>query len=422
MADAGPALARREPGPNAAASAPRAGDAAAPHKVVHVVTDLRRGGAETMLARLVAALREKEHEHQVLSLCGEGPLGDELRESGATVRAVDLRSPIAIPGALARLARELRRAGPDLVHCWMYHANLVGGVAARSVARAPIIWGLRSGSPAAAVVGARTALVSRAAAPLSRWLPARVVCPSAATAAAHVASGYARERMEVIPNGFDTALFRPSAELRRLARTALAVEPEELLVGIVANVSPVKDHRTFVAAAARLARDLPNARFVLCGDRATAENRELCGWIGATGVAERFLLLGTRERVHEVLPALDLFTLCSRREAFPNALGEAMACALPCVATDVGGVAELAGPAARLVKPGDPTALAAAWRQTLFAPAEERARLGLAARRRIVDLFSIDAAAARYAELYARLLRDAHAGPADRTRRAIGRR
>jgi glycosyltransferase involved in cell wall biosynthesis len=371
-------------------------------RILHVVTDLRRGGAETMLARLVAAMRGGAVEQSVVSLCGDGPVAESLCRSGAKVTSVDLRSPLAA-AELARLAFAIRRAEPDVVHCWMYHANLIGGLVARATTRAPVVWGLRSGSPAVGVVGARTARIARAAARLSRRLPAAIVCPSEATADAHAEDGYARERIAVIPNGFDTVLFRPAAAVRAAARAALGVGRDEAVVGIVANVTPVKDHESFVAAAALLGRDLPAARFLLCGDGASPANRELSRWIAATGIAGRFLLLGQREGVHDLLPALDLFTLCSRREAFPNALGEAMACALPCVATAVGGVPELAGRAARLVPASDPRALADAWRDVLLGTAEQRAALGRAARRRIVDLFSIEVAAARHAELYAEL-------------------
>jgi glycosyltransferase involved in cell wall biosynthesis len=390
----------RDSPPSEAFAAPAA---RSPLRILHVVTDLCRGGAETMLARLVAAMRGGDVEHSVVSLCGDGPVAESLRASGARVMSVDLRSPFAATAELAHLAVAIRRADPDVVHCWMYHGNLIGGLTARATTRAAIVWGLRSGSPAAAIVGVRTARIARAAARLSRWVPASIVCPSEATATAHAENGYARERMVVIANGFDTALFRPSAELRARARAALGVGRDEPVVGIVANVTPVKDHATFVAAAALLGRDLPAARFLLCGDGASPANRELSRWIGATGIGGRFLLLGQREGVHDLLPALDLFTLCSRREAFPNALGEAMACALPCVATAVGGVPELAGRAAHLVPASDPRALADAWRELLLGTAEQRAALGRAARRRIVDLVSIEVAAARHAELYAEL-------------------
>lgn len=378
-------------------------------RIVHVVTDLDRGGAETMLGRLVASM-QGEVESQVITLGGTGPAAAPLRSAGAVLHALDLRRPGRAPAELARLVGTLRRAAPDLVHCWMYHANLVGGLAARSISRAPLIWSLRSDSPDRTVVGSRTAWVARAAAPLSRWLPARIVCPSRSTAETHVAFGYDAARIEVLPNGFETSLFRPSEERRRRTRAALGIEPDEMVIGMVANARPVKDHETFVQAAERTATVLPRARFVLCGAGTEPGSGELARRVAAAASARRFLLLGPRERVHELLPAFDLFTLCSRREAFPNALGEAMACGLPCVATRVGGVAELVDRTALLVPAADPRALAEAWLGLLRAPASRRQALGRAARRRIAATFSIEAAAERYLALYESLLERPGAG------------
>jgi glycosyltransferase involved in cell wall biosynthesis len=373
---------------------------ARPLRIVHVVTDLWRGGAEMALARLVAATQSDGLDHRVISLCGDGPVGESIREAGGEVSAVDLRAPLAAPAELVRLSLLLRGTSADVVHCWMYHANLIGGLAARASTRARIVWGLRSGSPAAVYVGRRTAGIARAAAALSRFVPARIVCPSESTATAHAAAGYARDRIVVIPNGFDTELFRPSAERRRRARASLRVPDDAPLVGLVANVSPIKDHATFVAAAARLARELPTVHFALCGEGATEENSELRARIQASGASERFRLLGVRDDVPDILTALDLFTLCSRREAFPNALGEAMACGLPCVATAVGGIPELGGGTVQLVREADPLALAGAWRELLLGTPERRTILGRAARRRIVEHFSIAASARRHVELY----------------------
>src|SRR5690606_305014 len=164
------------------------------------------------------------------------------------------------------------------------------------------VWGLRNAGPESGLVARRTAWIARAAAPLSGWLPARIVCPSRAAAAAHVEQGYDAARMEIVPNGFDTGRFRPSAERRARARAALGIAPDERLVGRVANVPPVKDHATCGAAAARAARRDPRIRFLVCGAGATPENEALGPAVAATGCAERFLLRGPVPHVEEILP------------------------------------------------------------------------------------------------------------------------
>jgi glycosyltransferase involved in cell wall biosynthesis len=177
----------------------------------------------------------------------------------------------------------------------------------------------------------------------------------------------------------------------------------------VARFDPQKDHQNFVRAAGRLASERPDLHFMLVGKGCDADNDRLAGWIAATGAAGRFHLLGLRTDVARLLAALDVAVLSSAfGEAFPLAVGEAMACAVPCVATDVGDTARIIGDTGRIVAPRDAPALAAAVLELLALSGAERAALGAAARERIEVRFSLPAVAARYAALYDELI-DGHA-------------
>ena len=376
-------------------------------RVVHVITDLSRGGAEAMLVRLLAASDRDAVEHAVVSLKPGGALAAEIRDLGVPVQSVGLAAARSLPAALARLVATLRAWSPEVVHGWMYHANLLGGLAARLVGGGAVLWGLRHGAITTGTVAASTRAVVRTGAALSGWVPDRILCCSRAAASAHQALGYAAARMVVMPNGFDTARFRPSAAARRHCRAALGLDDATPVIALVARFDPVKDHRTFVAAAARLGALRPDARFVLCGAGVEAGNRVLAGWLAAAGLADRVLLLGPRADVHELLAAVDLATLCSRAEGFPNVVGEAMACGVPCVVTDVGDVRELVAEAGRVVAVADPEALAHAWHAVLGLDRERRCALGAAGRRHIEERFSITAVARRHQELYVELLRAA---------------
>jgi glycosyltransferase involved in cell wall biosynthesis len=176
------------------------------------------------------------------------------------------------------------------------------------------------------------------------------------------------------------------------------------LIGAVGRFDPQKDYPTLMAAAQALHTDRPDVHFVLCGDGLTMENMELTGWIAARGLQRVFHLLGRRADMPAVTAAFDLATSSSAYgEAFSNVMGEAMACGVPCVATDVGDAAAILGETGRVAPQRNPAALAAAWLELLNLPANERSALGKAARQHIQDHYSLPAVAERYASLYREL-------------------
>jgi glycosyltransferase involved in cell wall biosynthesis len=235
---------------------------------------------------------------------------------------------------------------------------------------------------------------------LSRSLPVRIVSCSERAREFHVAQGYAGDKMLVIPNGFDLSAFAPLPAARAEVRRELGIPPQAPVVGMVARYHAAKDFGTFAAAAGRLLRDLPDAWFALCGDGVTADNAELRALLGAAGALERCRLLGRRTDVARLQSALDVFTLSSVTEGFPNSLGEAMACGVPCVTTDAGDCGWILGNPELVVARRDPEALAAAWRRVLLLDPGARRALGDAGRSRIAGTFAIESVAARYLELY----------------------
>jgi glycosyltransferase involved in cell wall biosynthesis len=207
--------------------------------------------------------------------------------------------------------------------------------------------------------------------------------------------------MVVIPNGADPVAFSPDPKARLSVRKELGTQEEKPLVGLVARFDPAKDHRTFVRAAALLCDRLPDVGFVLCGDGITWENRRLTRWIDEAGVRACCYLLGRRTDIPRLTTALDVATSSSYYgEAWPLAVGEAMACGVPCVVTQVGDSPLIVGETGLSVRPRDPQALADAWHKLLTVGQNERAKLGAAARRRIEEHFSLQDAVSSYERLY----------------------
>jgi glycosyltransferase involved in cell wall biosynthesis len=206
--------------------------------------------------------------------------------------------------------------------------------------------------------------------------------------------------MVVIPNGTDVATFRPDPMARAAVRRELNLPEGAPLIGLVARFDPQKDPRNFVQAAARLHARRPEAQFLLCGHGMNWDNPALVRWIEGGGIRDRCYLLGRREDIPRLTAALDVATSSSATEGFPNVLGEAMACGVPCVATDVGDSAVIVGNTGHVVPPHTPGALADAWARLLDMPARERRDLGMRARERVASSFSIDSVVERYEALY----------------------
>ena len=371
-------------------------------RIVHVVPALVTGGAQTMLAKLLESEADAQ-DQLVVALRPGGGLWDRIAATGAKVESLGLTPGQVSPAALWRLARLARGWRADVVHGWMYHGNLAAQLAAGLTDwRIPVIWNIRHSLHDLAAEKPATRRIIRFGAPVSRFA-AEIVYNSAVSVAQHQACGYAATA-EVIPNGFDLDRFRPDAAARAAFRTALGLDGATRLVGLIARDHPMKDHASMLRAAGQLADEGIDLELVLVGEGVTGTNTALLDLTRAAGLAGRVHLLGERSDVPAIMAALDVLVLCSAwGEGFPNVLGEAMACGVPCVATDVGDCRMILAGLGELVPPREPEALAAALRRMLDLPAARRLELGAAGRRRVATDFSLPAAAARYRRLYQRL-------------------
>ncbi len=378
-------------------------------RVLHIITGpLAVGGAEVMLQRLLEASNPDEMSHEVVSLTELGIVADRIRKLGIPTHALRMsrnRFRIPNPVKVLRLAALIRASRPDVVQTWMYHADLLGGLAAKLANGPRIFWGIHNSTLDKTHSRRTTRWTVDVCARLSRWIPDAIVTVSQASRDLHVAAGYDPLKFVFIPNGFDVTLFRPDPAARHEVREELGLAEGDLAIGLIARVDPQKDHGNFFRAAALLANRRPAARFVLCGEGATERNQELVRAMSEHGLLERVLLLGLRSDIPRVLNGLDICTLSSAYgEAFPLAIGEAMACGIPCVVTDIGDCAFLVGDTGRVVPPRDPEALARAWDGLIRLDPDGRRRLGLAARERIAAHFSLPRIAEAYAALYRRVL------------------
>ena len=370
-------------------------------KVLHVITALGVGGAENMLLKLLGASRLSGVDQRVIALLPDGALAGPMRATGAGVEKLDLLGGVPVIEGTLRLAAHARAAAPDIIQGWLYHGNL-GATVARAVQphRVPLIWGVRQSLPSldGENVWARTAIW------LGKWLsrsPDRILFNSQTSLAQHRAFGFHSARMQYLPNGFDTARFRPDAQMRASRRLEWGVSDRHVVFGLVARYHPAKDHQTFLRAARKVAEMHPCAFFVLCGAGTDHDNQLLSEQIAALGLLDRVRCLGVSSQVAEIMTGLDvLVSSSSHVEAFSNSIGEAMSSAVPCIVTDIGDSARVVDDTGRIVPPCDPARLAQAMITMIDVGRQGRLELGQRARNRIESAFSLDAVAAHYGALW----------------------
>jgi glycosyltransferase involved in cell wall biosynthesis len=376
-----------------------------PIKIMFVSPSLSVGGAEMMLLKLVGAIDKRRFDTVVVSLMAPGPVGDMIAAVCSRVVGLNIKAGRMSLRGLWALCNLIKAEKPDLLQGWMYHGNLAAHLASLLVSRAkPVVWSIR-----AANIDLRTEKLATAA---TIWMGARfsrgadaIVNNAAFSAALHSRFlGYSRSNVVVIPNGFDTEVFRPDVAARMEIRRLLGVDSGAMLVGLVGRVEPVKDHSTFLRAAALVKQRFPQTIFVLIGQGADASNLELMALIRGCRLEHAVRLLGLRNDIPRLTAALDVAVLSSISEGFPNVVGEAMSCGIPVVSTAVGDAAELVGSSGFVVPPRRPDMLARAMEDILAMEAEQRVNLGKLARARIIERYSLQSVARQYEELYERLL------------------
>jgi glycosyltransferase involved in cell wall biosynthesis len=371
-------------------------------RLLFVTTGLGTGGAERMLVKLLWALKSRGCECSVVSLLDSGTQGPVIREFGVTIHELHVNRAWGLVSAVWRLQEIARSFKPDVIQGWMYHGNLAACCAWLRIWRRPrLFWSVRQTFKGMKYEKAMTRLIIRACAAISR-LPTHVIFNSQVSREQHEAIGFCSARTLVIPNGFDLGCFRPNSKARAQTRAELGIPSDTPVVGMVARDHPMKDHATFLCAAVRVKQQLASTIFVLAGPGVDRTNTRMLTMIKQFGLEDSVRLIGERKDTNTLYPAIDVLALSSAwGEAFPNVLGEAMACGIPCVATDVGETRQIIGNTGYVVSPSRPDELATKLLAVLSTESGNDVPLGDLARQRIQALYALEAIADSYQNVFA---------------------
>ena len=357
-------------------------------KVLFFIRSLNAGGAERQLVVAAKGLAERGYDVMVLTFYSGGFYADEL--SGTKVRLLSLhkKGRWDLVVFFCRLVSLLRTQAPDIVYSFLGGANIFSMLMQPFIPHARTVWGVRASNME----------LDRYdwAARWSYWLECRlssladvIVANSHAGLEYAVAHGFPGSKMVVIANGIDTERFRPNKEAGMHLRKEWGGGQDERLIGLVGRIDPMKGHTTFLEAAALIKRQLPDVRFVCVGKGEEGYEKAMRKLATEMGLDDVLVWAGVCSEMMAVYNALDILSSSSYGEGFPNVVGEAMACGVPCVVTDVGDSALVVGQTGLVVPPKDSGALCSAWLEMLSLEATESRATSAAVRDRIMSEFNI---------------------------------
>ena len=373
-------------------------------KVVHIITELRVGGAENALHKIILHSDRDAFDYVVISLEDKGVFGEPIKSLGVPVYTLNMNPARPNPLALLSLIRILRREKPDIIHLWLYHAILAGTLASFFVPNHALGWNIRNATIKNFGSGSRRLIFN-----LCARLSGRadfIVTNTKAGERLHIDEGYRDGHWHILYNGFELDRFQPDTGTRDRMRAELGLSEDASVIGMVGRLTPEKNYPGFISAALKLLETHADVYFVAVGKDVTFNS---LGDRIPQDKQNRFRLLDMRRDIPDLLNAFDLFTLTSDFEGFPNVVGEAMATGLPVAVTNAGDTAHLVGDAGIVVPTGDMDAMVAAWARLIAMSPQGRAAMGASARERIIEQFSVEKFTEQYASLYQKILTEKQA-------------
>jgi glycosyltransferase involved in cell wall biosynthesis len=351
-------------------------------KILFLVRQLNIGGAERQLVIVANELASRGHEVVITSFYTGGALAKQLDAGRVRLISLEKRSRWDLIKMYVKVSRVMRQERPDILHGWMHTQNVIATTVRFFYPKTKLFWCVRASNLDTVLDRVESLLV---------WLQARlsifadcIVVNSMAGLEDAVSRGIAREKMVFVPNGIDTNAFYPTDTERQRVRAEWGVGNESKLVGKIARFDPIKNHPLFLKAAARVAAERPDVRFVCVGHGDASYLNQLKELTHTLGIENNVQWVQARPDMRAVYNALDVFCSASSSEGFPNVIGEAMACARNCVVTDVGDSKLVVGGTGITVPSDDVEALAGALRQAL-----DRKPMNLRARQRILENFTV---------------------------------
>ncbi len=357
-------------------------------KVAFMIRDLNYGGAQRQLITLVKGIDKTLFDVTVFCFYSDGLLENDLKKNGIPVICLEKRDRWDVFNFLWQLFSKLKQIKPDVLHGYLSESNLLSICFKLLSPSTRIIWGIRDSNISLDSYDWLDRLIFELECKLSRFVDLTIV-NSHAGRKYHLSHGFPDTKMVVIPNGIDTDRFKPDRAAGSEIRRKWGISEDTILIGLVGRLDPMKDHPTFLKAAKLVSNKRDDVHFVCIGNGPQNYAQELSNVARELGLAEKILWAGGQADMPSVYNALDI--VCSTSaygEGFANVVGEAMACEVPCVVTNVGDSAWIVGDLGVVVPPNNPVAVTQGI-LNLIDQSQVRGYSKTAIRQRIVNRFSV---------------------------------
>ena len=374
-------------------------------KIIHIITALNQGGAETQLSEIAHKTHCLGIKQCIITLISVNstPLVTALEAKGIVVISPNI-SKFNIVFGIWRLSRLLKQEIIDdtIIQSWMYHGDFITMVALNIIQLPiPVIWNIRRSLFPTGLTG----FIAKINAAFSKTVPTKIICCAQSALDTHAECGYEKTKMQVIHNGIDTDLFLPDPSLKNGLRQTLKLNDSTRLIGVIGRYDPIKGHKEFLEALLRLDFTRYPAHILMVG-RDIDTVASLQTYLTHPKLSPFISILPERTDIHQIMPGLDILCLPSNSEGFPNVVAEAMSCEVPCVVTDVGAASFIVGDTGIVSKNNSSLNLSSALETMLSKSDQELNRLGENARQRIIEYFSIHITVNQYLSLYHTVLKN----------------
>jgi len=308
-------------------------------RIVHIITGLGSGGAENMLYKLLKYSDKSKYYHEVISLMDEGIIGKRIRDEGVKIHSLNVSKSNIFKSILnaRRICKDF-----DIINTWLYHADMFGFVIAKLLLKKKLIWNIRHSNLDKNANKSRTLMIVKINSLLSKKLDC-ITFNSNKALETHITVGFKNKNTIVIPNGFELNKFSFNEENRNTLRRAFNLDKDSKALITVGRWDVQKDYVTLFKALNEIKNTHTNFKMIMVGTNLDEYNEDLCNLSIKYDLRDKLMLLGRRNDISELLSAADCYISPSLGESFSNSIGEAMACALPCIVTDVGDSKQIVG-------------------------------------------------------------------------------
>ena len=314
-------------------------------KILHIISGLKSGGAEGVMYRLID--KDSINTHSVISLTDGGFYGQQLKKKNIFLKYLYFKKNIGSFITFFKLLFIIKKINPDIIQCWMYHGDFLGGLAARLLRKKKIYWNLRNSDLNLKWANKTTIFLAKLNSLLSYILPYKIISCSNKSLETHLKLGYCKKKIVLIDNGFDSTKFNFKKNYKKFWKTNLNIKERDIIFCFVGRWNSQKDFQTLFYAFRNfltVKKKQERIKLLLIGKDINFKNKNLKKELTRYKLSKNILLINETDEVNKILNVVDIGIFSSKgNEGFPNVIAEKMLTKIPCIVSDVGDAARIVG-------------------------------------------------------------------------------